>query len=382
MDATDCSRPLLYKGVGCLREQYAAIQPLGRRALIVCGKSGARRSGALSDMTDALDKLSISYVVFDSIGPNPTLAMCDAARQAAPDAELVVGIGGGSALDAAKAVAVLCRNPGLPPDAIYDTSLAALPLVCVGTTAGTGSEVDYSSVITDGAGRKHSFTNPAVMPAISYADPAYTCTMDLRQTVSTALDAFCHCCEAIFSGKATPLSDRYAEEGLELLLPQLARLAEESFDPNDLTLREPLLYGSVLAGRAICVAGTCYPHPAGYCLTEKTGLPHGAACGVFELDFLRRTGPARPDHYRRLCAAAGGEERLYRVLARLTDNNITVSTAYAETMAQRIAGSGNFKRSLCPQTIDTVRAIIAPMIDGGQTTDIAGRWAFDAEGTK
>lgn len=363
-------------GKDCVKTRFAPVLSLGGQALIMCGKSGAKSSGALDDVTAQLAAAGVHYTIFDGVGANPTIEMCEQAAAQGAGCDYIIAIGGGSSMDAAKAVAGMIANPFVPAEEIYSAKLSAIPVVCIGTTAGTGSEANCSSVITNRSGLKVGFSNPNTFPKYSFCDPKYTCSLGLSQTTSTALDAFCHSIESLFSHAATVFSDSYSERAIELLLPQLERLSTGDFDPADYAFRESLLYGSVLAGRAICFAGTAYPHPAGYGFTEAVGLPHGAACALFAFDFLHRTAGGRPDRYDHLCRTAGGESRLYNIIDTLSENSFTVSPAFADAAVARIMSSGNFKRSMLEQTEATARDIIAKMVVPDQQAAVAGEWLF------
>ena len=135
----------LVTGAGCVRESAKELAKLGKVCLIVTGKNSAKVSGALQDVTDTLDSNGQKWLLFDEIGQNPKLTDCMRAAEKAivAGADFVLGIGGGSALDAAKCIAVLAANPGLTQAQLYafDWANAPLKIVAVGTTAGTGSEV-------------------------------------------------------------------------------------------------------------------------------------------------------------------------------------------------------------------------------------------------
>lgn len=367
---------IIIGGDGCVKTGFEPAAGLGSCALIMCGKSGARSSGALDDVVSGLNSAGRRYKIYDGVGANPTIEMCEAAALAGKGCDFIIAIGGGSSMDAAKAVAVMLANPAAPSEEIYSARLSALPVVCIGTTAGTGSEANCSSVITNRAGHKIGFANPSAYPRYSYCDPRYTFSLGFSQTVSTALDAFCHSVESLFSHAATVFSECYSEKAIELLFPQLERLARGGFDPSDYAMREILLYGSVLAGRAICFAGTAYPHPAGYGFTEACGLPHGAACALFINDFLKRTAQGRPDMFERLCRVAGGQDRLFAVLGELSENSFTISADFADSVVRRILSSGNFKRSLLEQTEATAAAIVAPFVRPNQAEPLLGEWLF------
>ena len=276
-------------GEGCVAANAQEIQKLGKTCLLVTGKNSARVSGALQDVTDTLEKNGQSWVLFDGIGENPKLTDCMAAAEKAVQAraEFVVGIGGGSALDAAKCIAVLAANPGMTQEQLYSFDWANAPLknVAVGLTAGTGSEVTKVSVITTPDGRKKSFHHEAIFPVLALGDPRYTMSLPSAVTCATAIDILAHCAESFFSKAANHISRSYAVEGLRLLLPIFKAVAEKGWEDLDYPTREALYCASIYGGLAINVTGTCFPHTMGYLLTENFGIPHGLACAVFQKDF-------------------------------------------------------------------------------------------------
>lgn len=130
---------------------HSSLFALGKKAVVVCGKHSARACGALDDVESVLKKLGIDYIIYDKVTENPPVSTCYAGGQAAIEAgcDFVIGIGGGSPLDASKAVAVYAANPDFAPDdAFSDKIRAALPIIAIPTTAGTGSEVNPYSVMT------------------------------------------------------------------------------------------------------------------------------------------------------------------------------------------------------------------------------------------
>ena len=166
-------------GKNCVTENSALIAKYGTKCLIVTGGSSAKKSGALEDVTKALEKEGISYKIYDKITENPRLDHCHEAGCLAREygADFIIGIGGGSPLDAAKAVAVYASNPAFSPEDIYtpEKREKALPIVAVGTTAGTGSEVGRVSVLTNPeTGRKGSIAPDDCYPTLSFADSTYT----------------------------------------------------------------------------------------------------------------------------------------------------------------------------------------------------------------
>lgn len=270
----------------------ALLKTLGNRCMIVTGGTSARVSGALEDVQAALKKEGIAYELFDKIGPNPLISACHTAGEQARSfgAEFIIGIGGGSPLDAAKAVAIYAPNANLEPVEIYKRKYdnSPLPLALVGTTAGTGSEVTGVSVLTvDESGRKKSIVGEDCYAKVAYADPKYTYTVPYDITVSTGLDALSHGVEAWFTPKCVGISKCFAVKGISMLWTALQPLRNTRELPSR-AVRDELYYGSLYTGLAINACGTAFPHPLGYILTENYGMPHGKACAAFLVPFLTR----------------------------------------------------------------------------------------------
>lgn len=275
-------------GRGCIPANPSLLCQ-GSRALIVTGKSGASRSGALADVTRGLDKAGIGHILFDRVPANPPLLLSHEAGRLAADkkVDFIIGIGGGSAMDAAKAIAAFAANRGLSPEDIYSPELrthSSLPIVLVPTTSGTGSEANPYSVLTlpDGK-RKKSFSSRSSWAKVAFVDPAYTDSLPRGMTVSTALDAFAHAMESYLSPKSTDTSRmfaRYSARGIWNVLSEYP----DSCSPEQ---RDDLAASSCAAGAAISVTGTGFPHPLGYSLTLLDGIPHGAACAAFHGDYIR-----------------------------------------------------------------------------------------------
>ena len=313
----------LVTGTGCVRASAKALAKLGKTCLIVTGKSAAVVSGALQDVTDTLQKNGQSWLLFDGIGQNPRLTDCMAAAEQAIDAgaDFVLGIGGGSPLDAAKCIAVLAANPGLTQEQLYAFQWpnAPLKIVAVGTTAGTGSEVTKVSVITTPDGRKKSFHHEAIFPALALGDPTYTMSLSPLVTRSTMVDTLAHCAESFFSRAANHLSRCYAAEGIRILLPEFRKMAASGCENLDYETREKLYCASIYGGLAINITGTCFPHTMGYLLTEAYGIPHGTACAVFQKDFFEYNQSVAPRLAEEYLERIGcGREEYFHLLRTLT----------------------------------------------------------------
>ena len=328
MNLTSYMPVRIISGENCVKNNADVFKNYGKKCLIVTGGSSAKKSGALYDVTAALDSCNIEYSVFDEITENPYTEDCRRAGECARNsgAEFIIGIGGGSPLDASKAIAIFATNPEMIHSDIYDMAHKnkPLPFLLVGTTAGTGSEVTGVSVLTNSDnGMKKSIGG--CYAEVSFCDYKYTCTMPYSVTVSTALDAFAHACESYFSSMSTELSEIYAEKAFELLSQGLNALYD-SKDMPDNKMRQILYDASIYAGLCLNITGACFPHTVGYALTEDYGIPHGKACAAFVTDFIRICAENKSEKADKMLGIMNTDtESLCSKIADLADINITVS---------------------------------------------------------
>lgn len=280
--------------------------PYGRRALIVCGRSSARLCGALDDVRKALESQGISFTVFDRVENNPRVETCFAAGREAREEQVdfIIGIGGGSPLDAAKAIAAFAAGEYRDAESIYASDVTrALPVIAVGTTAGTGSEVTQYAVLTvESASTKKTVKSPCLFPAVALLDPRYTFTLPLRLTIATAVDAISHCIEGYCSVRASAYTDAIALRSMRMLSSALRKIESGVLDDE---VREDLLQASTMAGLVIAQTGTGFAHVLGYMLTFFENFQHGEANAQFLTDFVESMGIARPDKQRAILHALG-----------------------------------------------------------------------------
>lgn len=331
-------------GKNAVLNNSAKLKELGSTCLIVTGGNSARICGAVFDVQQALENEKIKYTVYDKIGPNPRLDHCYEAGRLAREisADFIIGIGGGSPLDAAKAVAVYASNEEISQEEIYTATerKKALPLVLIGTTAGTGSEVGKVSVLTNPVtGRKKSIAPTDCFPTLTYADPKYTHSLPYDTTVSTALDAMAHALEGYMSSKCTDIPTIFAQKAVELIWEGLKFLHKERDSkllPNE-QLREKLYYGSLYAGITLAYCGTAFPHPLGYILTENYGVPHGKACTAFMDSFIDRADIHTPERLAQVLSIMKTDKETFKkVIFELTDlKDISMTQEEIESYCQR-----------------------------------------------
>lgn len=343
--------PKVYSGDNCVLNNANVFADFGKRCLIITSKSGAIKSGALDDVCKALQQNEIEYAVFDKITENPLVSTVIEAGRVAREmkADFVIGIGGGSPLDASKAVAICAMNPDYDIDGLYNRKnpSKALPVILVGTTSGTGSEVTGVSVLTnDNTMQKRSIGGPDCYGTVSFCDAKYTHSMSYNVTVSTALDAFAHAVEGFFSKKCTEIPSFFAQKAIPLLFSNLLKLNKTKELP-DTKGREELYLGSVYAGLELNVCGACFPHTVGYVLTEEFNVPHGKACTAFMPLFLQNAKKYDAERFHQLLRLAGAdEETIISAIKELTDVKINASDEDITLWCSRwVDGNKNFDNS-------------------------------------
>lgn len=340
----------MISGENTVKNNAHELKKLGGRCLIVTSSSSAKKSGALSDVTEVFNENGIEFSVYDGITENPLTSSCFEAGKAARDfdADFVLGIGGGSALDAAKAVAVFASNPQISsPDLIYAEPVVnkPLPVALIGTTSGTGSEVTGVSVLTNTKGKKKSVKGENYYASIVLADYKYTCSMPYSVTVSTALDALCHAVESLLSQKADESSVSFSKKAITLVWGELVKMKNSYALPSE-QVRDRLFDASIYAGLAIEKTGCCFPHTVGYFLTEKHSVPHGKACAVFLPEFVKRGLEYENERASSFLELIGASyEEFEKTVLSLADVNITLDENELESYLPNWEKAANFDKS-------------------------------------
>lgn len=283
-------------GKGCVVNHAALFANLGKRAAIV--KSGsAEKNGSLKDVITALEQTGVAYQVCESVPPNPTPEDVAALIGYSPEIDFVVAVGGGSAMDAAKGVAILAVND-IAPMEMYQKSykVCPIPVVAVPTTCGTGSEVTAVSVLTVGDTKK-SISSPELFPVYALLDAEYLKTLPIEVTLDTALDALSHCVEGYLI-LDSPAVEMIAESAFANFASFKSALKKRKFSENEL---ERMLYTSTLGGIVISMAGTSAVHTIGYPLTVHKDIPHGRACALTLAEYVAFSYNVRKEKIDKMC---------------------------------------------------------------------------------
>jgi alcohol dehydrogenase class IV len=306
-------------GVGDLVSKWTTVG----KALVVSDKMLAE-SGLVDPVVQGLESAGWSVSLFSDIVGEPTVATADAATEAGRSfgADVVIGFGGGSALDVAKVVALLLANDG-PVDDHIGADLdenPAKPLILIPTTTGTGAEATRVAVLSAGH-LKRVISHRSLVPAVTVLDPTLVTGLPASVTASTGMDALAHAVESTFSTASTPLTAGMGLRAAELMVEWLPRAVS---DPEDLRARRATLYGAFLGGVALN-AGVVLGHSMAYTVANRKPLPHGTTCAM-----------ALPYCIAFNSKAAGADAgSLARVLTRSVSSDLLVAAGHVAELAKR-----------------------------------------------
>mgnify|MGYP002765137759 FL=1 len=287
--------------------------PYGKKALIVTGRSSAKKSGLYDRVVAKLDAAHIDHVLFDQVDANPltTTALDGAALAKSESCDMVIAIGGGSIMDCAKGIAFMAVNDGDINDYIFNRKVSdnALPLIVIPTTCGTGSEGNGFGVLTNPeTGDKKSLRCNAIVPKVSIVDPAVMGTMPPHVLASVGFDALCHNIEAYTSKTAQPFTDALAHYAVTLLAQYLVPLykhVKATAEGKPAVLNEKQLtkaweavtLASTIGGMVINTAGVTLAHGMEHPASGLKDITHGVGLAIIEPVAVEYTWSANPDKF-------------------------------------------------------------------------------------
>lgn len=269
-------------GADCLKDAGEQVAELGfKKALIVTDKV-LGQIGIVKKVTDVLDNKDIEYAIYDETKPNPTVKNVNdgLALLKEKECDFVISLGGGSAHDCAKGIALLATNGGEIKDyeGVDKSKKSQLPMVGINTTAGTGSEMTLFAIITDEERHiKMALVDKHLTPIIAVNDPMLMLAMPKSLTAATGMDALTHAVEAYVSTAATPITDACAEKAIELISNYLVNAVENG---QDVEARDMMAYAEYLAGMAFNNASLGYVHAMAHQLGGFYNLPHGVCNAI------------------------------------------------------------------------------------------------------
>ncbi len=269
-------------GVNAVQQLGDTVTELGGRRVFLVADPGLKQSGIIEQIGNILDRAEISYALYDKITPEPGLKLADQGVKLAAEhkADCIVGVGGGSALDVAKAVSILLTNGGKAEDylGLGKIKLQGVPKIMIPTTAGTGAEVTFTAVfINEKTNSKGGMNGDPLYPDAAILDPALTLSLPPHVTAATGIDAFTHALEAYVSNQAHVISDMYALEAIGLISNNLGIAYANG---ANLAARSAMLLGSLLGGKALATAGVGLVHAMSYPLGGMFNTAHGLSNAV------------------------------------------------------------------------------------------------------
>ena len=296
-------------GEGSVRELGAPLKSFGGHALLVTGGGPTSRSPAVALLRSLLEENGIALSHFQEVRPDPDMETVERGAAFAQErgCDFVIGLGGGSPLDAAKIIAALLANEGDPAswEGVGRIPRRAKPLICIPTTAGTGSEVTSVAVITGGKRRqKMSIVSPHIYPLLAAIDPELTYSMPPGLTASTGMDALTHAVESYVARRAWEPTRAFSLRAVQVIFPSLERTCG---DGSDVEARHNMSMGSFLAGMAFTSSGLGVAHALAHALGSHCGMAHGVANAILLPHVMRFNLESCPELYRDIAAAMGLE---------------------------------------------------------------------------
>ncbi|EHJ01567.1 Alcohol dehydrogenase [Clostridium sp. DL-VIII] len=297
-------------GRGRSNEIGKEVAKYGKKALIVTGKSSTKKSGLLDKVINLLNDAKIQYEIFDKVEQNPlTTTVYEGVKIIKETGcDVILGLGGGSIMDAAKSIAFSAQNPGDISEYIFGIKRGneALPIVLVPTTCGTGSEGNSFSVLTNPETKdKKSLRTNAIIAKASIIDPELMTTMPKSILASVGFDALAHNMEAYLSKMGQPLTDMKAFYGIKLLADNLIKVYN---DPSDLEAWEKVTLASTLGGMVIGVAGVAAPHGLEHPASGLYDIVHGKGLAALTPIIVEKSWESDIQKYADISKLLGGTD--------------------------------------------------------------------------
>lgn len=366
-------------GIGRVSEIGGEVAQYGKRAMLVTYKDIRGLEGTIEKVTSYLEEAGISVEKYSEVEPDPSVEIINAGAEIvrAKDIEVMVGLGGGSAIDSAKAIAAVAVNggdawdyPGCNPD--FRTFNASLPILAIPTTSGTGTEVTAVAVITNRKiVSKGAIVNPLNIPKVAIVDPGLMKTMPPKLTASTGADAMGHALEAYVSRKSTPFVKRMAPEAIKLIWDNLPTAYR---DGGNMLARSNMAWASTIAGIMLVQSGTTGNHSFAQALGAHLHVPHGVGVAMGTPIFLEYCIEESFQDYVNLANELGidiGPERdgfVKQIKAFLEDLDIPMDLKNLSDKVDREAllenAMFNAKGALANTPREVTRADMAKMLSG------------------
>ena len=298
-----------YFGPGARKELPGVVQRLGFKKALVVTDKGLMKFGVAKMVLDVLDEAAIPYAIYDDVKPNPTvtnvkngLAAC---KQAGAD--FIVAIGGGSSMDTAKGIGIVCNNPEFADvvslEGVADTKKKTVPIIALPTTAGTAAETTINYVIIDETKQKKMVcVDPNDIPCVAIIDAELMYSLPKSLTAATGMDAMTHAIEGLITKGAWELSDMFEIKAIEMIHRYLPLAVNEPTNPVG---RDGMAVAQYVAGMAFSNVGLGVDHGMAHPLSALHDVPHGVACAMLLPTVMRFNAPAALPKYVDIAKAVG-----------------------------------------------------------------------------
>ncbi len=310
-------------GRGVIKKLGPEVSSLGKKALLVTGRLAMRKTGILDSVMGIIEREGISLALFDRVEHDPCLETVNQGIRIAREkkSDIVIGLGGGSAMDAGKAIASLASQSGTIWE--YHTGKKiekeGLPFVAVPTTAGTGAEITNNSVLTNKKiSIKKSIRSPYMIAKVALVDPELTLSLRPQVTAYTGMDAFTQALESYVTRTSNPITDALALRAIEIIFQNLPQAVTNG---KDVEIREKMALGSLLSAMAFSNSGLGAVHGLAHPIGAQFGVPHGLACAVLLPHVIGFNLISRPEKFTQAAEKIGVErvEDLPRAIKRFLE---------------------------------------------------------------
>ncbi len=297
---------VIVNGPGAAKEVGSFAKGLGKKALIVTDVA-LEKIGLLNDIKNSLEMAGISFAIYDKVVTEPTMDFAEEGLKIFKEvqAEILIAVGGGSPIDAAKGIAALATNPGKMSDFAGANKIPrpGAPLIAIPTTAGTGSEVSQFTIITDTTRDvKMLIASLNIMPRVALVDPLMTLTMPQKITAATGLDALTHAIEAFVSVKAQPITDTLALQAIRFIAGNIRQAWSNG---DNVEARTNMMIGALQAGMAFSNSSVALVHGMARPIGAYFHVPHGISNAALLPTVIEFSIPGNPKRYAEIAEAMG-----------------------------------------------------------------------------
>jgi lactaldehyde reductase len=298
-----------YFGPGARKELPGVVARLGYKKALVVTDKGLMKFGVAKMVLDVLDEAAIPYEIYDEVKPNPTVTNVKMGVEACKKAEadFIIAIGGGSSMDTAKGIGIICNNPEFSDvislEGVADTKKKTVPIIALPTTAGTAAETTINYVIIDEEKQKKMVcVDPNDIPAVAIIDAELMYSLPKSLTASTGMDAMTHAIEGLITKGAWELSDMFEIKAIEMIHKYLPIAVNEPTNPVG---RDGMAVAQYVAGMAFSNVGLGVDHGMAHPLSALHDIPHGVACAMLLPTVMKFNAPAALPKYVDIAKALG-----------------------------------------------------------------------------